>query len=166
MAEGKTMVDKISVTRSSVRPNQSGVSLIEVLVTVLILAIGLLGLASLQANALQMNQGANMRSQATGLAYDIADRMRANRPAALDGDYDTDWADVPDCAVPNLDGDIANRDLTEWRLALACALPQGQGRITTTGNTMSIQVRWDNSRLEDGVADNGGVEMFETRTSL
>lgn len=56
-----------------------GVTLIEVLVALVVLSIGVIGLAALQAQALQMNQGAYMRAQATNLAYDIADRMRTNR---------------------------------------------------------------------------------------
>lgn len=145
---------------------QRGISLIEVLITVLVLAIGLLGLASLQANALQMNQAANFRSQATGLAYDITDRMRANRSRALNGDYDADWNTVPDCAVPELSGTLAEQDLSEWQLALSCALPNGQGRIQRNDNVVTISIRWDNSRLSDGDADNPDTEIFVTRTAL
>ena len=56
----------------------SGFTLIEVLISMLILAVGLLGLAGLQATGLRNNLSAYNRSQATQLAYDMADRMRAN----------------------------------------------------------------------------------------
>ncbi|MCG8370459.1 MAG: type IV pilus modification protein PilV, partial [Proteobacteria bacterium] len=60
------------------RRGQSGVSLIEVLVSTVILAVGLVGVAGMQAMAMKNNQGAQMRSQASALAYDLADRMRGN----------------------------------------------------------------------------------------
>jgi len=56
----------------------TGFTLIEVLVAVVVLAGGLLGLAALQVTSLSSNQTAYNRSQATQLAYDIADRMRTH----------------------------------------------------------------------------------------
>ena len=56
----------------------TGFTLIEVLIAMIILAVGLLGLAGLQATTLKNNQSAYNRIKATQLAYDIADRMRAN----------------------------------------------------------------------------------------
>ena len=66
---------------------QRGFSLLEVLIAVVVLSIGLLGLASLQATSLRMNQEALMRSQEAHLAYDMIDRMRANRPGFIAGTY-------------------------------------------------------------------------------
>ena len=60
---------------------ESGFSLIEVLVALLVLSIGLLGLAALQAQGLRFNHDAYVRTQATNLAYDIVDRMRVNNTA-------------------------------------------------------------------------------------
>ncbi|WP_438438152.1 type IV pilus modification protein PilV [Hydrogenophilus thermoluteolus] len=60
-------------------------SQIEILIAVLVLAVGLLGVAALQANALKTNQSAVARSQAAMLAYLILDAMRANRDAATSG---------------------------------------------------------------------------------
>ncbi len=62
---------------------QRGMTLIEILVTVLVLAVGLLGMASLTVGSLKNNQGAFLRTQATILAYDMADRMRANSAEAI-----------------------------------------------------------------------------------
>ena len=67
--------------------SQAGFTLIEVLVSALILAIGLVGVAGLQAMSLKNNQAAYMRSQATALAYCVADRMRSNVVAANAGSY-------------------------------------------------------------------------------
>src|SRR5690606_22885225 len=57
---------------------QKGAGLLEVLIAIVIIAIGLLGLAGLQTVSLQLNQGALVRSQASNLAYDITERIRAN----------------------------------------------------------------------------------------
>lgn len=64
---------------------QSGVTLIEVLITVLVVSVGLLGLAALQTFALQAGNTAYQRSQATNVAYEALDFMRANRRLFLDG---------------------------------------------------------------------------------
>ncbi len=138
-----------------------GFTLIELLIALLVLSLGLLGLAQLQTKAVTFNQDAYLRSQATSLAYDMADRMRANRQAALDGAYDgVDFLDpAPACAA--VDGaTVAARDIAQWRRALACALPLGNGRIVRNGNAITISVSWDASR---GAED---PEVLETTTGL
>lgn len=109
---------------------ESGFSLIEVLVAVLVLAIGLLGLAALQASAVRFNHEAQLRSQAAFLAYDIADRMRVNpdpgynRNSFLDPRPNCDTEFTPDQGQT-----IAAQDLAEWDNFLACLLPGGEGRV-------------------------------------
>ena len=63
---------------------QGGFSLIEIMIAILVLAIGLLGFAMLQTMNLRFTQSANYRTQATNLAYDLLDQMRANRHDADD----------------------------------------------------------------------------------
>ncbi len=123
-----------------------GFTLLEVMVTVLVLSIGLLGLAGLQATSLKLNSSAYLRSQATNLAYDMADRMRANRQVALSGAYDGTAATT--CQVINPTGDMAEQDVAAWGNALACTLPQGAGSIATNGGIVTIVVQWDDSRGE------------------
>jgi len=65
--------------------HQNGVTLIEILITLLILAVGLLGLAALQGVSLQTGQVSYYRTQATNVAYEIADFARANRSIASQG---------------------------------------------------------------------------------
>ena len=67
------------------RAAQRGLTLIEVMVAVLVMSIGLLGMASLQLNALRGNTGAFWRSQATWFAYDMSDRLRSNQPGVASG---------------------------------------------------------------------------------
>jgi len=76
-------------------PNQSGSSLIEVLITLLIFTVGMLGLAALQLNALQGSSDSAQRSQSTWILQDIAERIRAN-PAGTAAQY----AAAPVCANP------------------------------------------------------------------
>lgn len=130
------------------RGQQGGASLIEVLVSAMVLSVGLLGLASLQATSLHFNVSALHRSAATDLAYDITDRMRANRTAALDGAYDGQaFAETPPaCAEVTLTGTRAQRDLQAWSTQLACQLPQGTGAIERTDAVVTVRIQWDDSR--------------------
>ncbi|MBK8535773.1 MAG: type IV pilus modification protein PilV [Candidatus Competibacteraceae bacterium] len=132
-------------------PKQKGFTLIEIMVAVVVLAIGLLGLAGLQATSLRFNDSAYQRSQATNLAYDMVDRMRANRQqAVVAGAYDGQALEnpPPNCAVVALAGTLAAQDIQAWRNALACTLPLGTGSITRVagGNVFTITVQWDDSR--------------------
>lgn len=113
-----------------------GFSLVELLVTVLILAIGLLGLAGLQARGLRDNKGALMRSQAVQCAQDILDRMRANRAAALAGSYNLDLGDDPPGSGVPFD------DLTQWKTNLAALLPYGDGSITVDSSSVTVVIDW------------------------
>ncbi len=96
----------------------AGFTLIESLVALLVLSIGLLGVAAMQLASLQANNGAFQRTQATFLAQDIADRMRANRTAAMAGDYDFDLGD----AAPGDIDTIAEADIVAWKDRLAATL--------------------------------------------
>jgi len=128
--------------------SQRGVGLIEVLVALLVLSIGLLGLASLQTHALRFNQGALLRTQATTLAYDIIDRMRANRQqASSTTSYTTSFGSgVPtgaDCEASDCSpGNIAAYDLNQWKTALRARLPNGDGAISVSAGIYTVQTRW------------------------
>ncbi len=117
-----------------------------------VLSVGLLGLAALQGSALKLAHQADIRSQATFLAYEMADRMRANRDAARADEYALDTFSAVDCD-PTLTlsdaGTLAERDLEEWRNTLSCLLPQGQGRIVRVGETVTIGVSCNDSRGAD-----------------
>lgn len=126
-----------------IRARQSaGFSLIEVLVSFLVLSIGVLGMAGLQLNALKFNQTAAVRSQATFLAYDIAERMRANRVKARGGSYNT-------ALTANAPGgtSIEATDLQQWKAALTSQLPDGKGAVVGTANKVTVTVQWDEARV-------------------
>ena len=131
-------------------PHSRGLTLVEILVALLILSLGLLGLAGLQTASLKFNTAAFYRTQATALAYGLADRMRANRAAALAGAYTVGLADpAPACAAPAVAGSVPQQDLSAWRMALACRLPLGNGSVARNGNEFTLTVQWDDSRGED-----------------
>ena len=139
-----------------------GVGLVEVMVALVVLSIGLLGVANLQLSGLRMTQEAYFHSQAAVLAQDIIDRMRANPAAAASGAYLRDsFAEekkAPRCAPVGLDGDVADQDLALWTQRLACALPAGDGTVVRRNDgVMRITVRW--RTREDG------EDAFATETT-
>jgi len=169
---------KISLASMGRRSGQSGFTLIEVLVSVIVLSIGLVGVAGLQATSLANNQSAIMRSQASALAYDLADRMRSNITSANAGMYDpTAAAAVASCATVAgcTPQELANNDLDQWITSLADNLPLGEGFVCIdstpndgssstapacdgVGSQFSVKVWWDDNRdgdidLADGYSD-------------
>jgi type IV pilus assembly protein PilV len=147
-----------------IRESQVGFTMIEVMVALVVLSIGLLGIAKLMLFASQSNDSAYLRSQATELAYQMLDTMRANRAAAIAGNYDTaiGTAAAPaasclatQCSAQNL----AAYDVYAWKQRLSVAstpvaglLPGGTGSITTntpstspTMTTATIIVQWDDA---------------------
>lgn len=129
--------------------NSKGFTIIEVLVAMAILSFGVLSLGVLQLTALQNTQGGYLRSQATILAYDIVDSMRANIPAVSAGDYQiTFGAGTPatvDCYGAGADcstDQLASSDLNRWRTVLSNYLPGGNGQVGTAdiGDTTQVTV--------------------------
>ena len=128
------------------RAFQVGFSLLEVLIAVVILSFGLLGLAGLQANSLKNNHSAYLRSQAVWQAYDMADRMRANRTGLEAGAYD-DMEGIP--GNPNCEANtcsaaqMAQYDAALWNGNNATRLPAGAGTVIAQGGGVyDITVSW------------------------
>ena len=126
----------------------SGFTFIEALVALIVLSIGLLGVAALQLSSLRSNHSSPLRSQATLLASDMVDRMRVNRTAALGGAYDVDFDDIAD----DESAQQSQIDLVRWQANLDDTLPDGKGSITrnVVGGvaTFTITVQWDDTRGE------------------
>lgn len=124
-----------------------GFTLLEVLIALLVLSIGLLGLAALQTVGLRSNQMATMRTLATQAAYDITDRMRSN-PTAVDA-QEYVITTVQDPGDTTATGQ-ALTDLTEWRDEVE-QLPGGQSKIVRAVDadgvvTHTITVHWNENR--------------------
>lgn len=115
---------------------QRGVGLVEVLVATLLVSIGLLTLASLQALALSRSTSAALRTEAVGQSYDLLDRMRANRAQAIGGLYNLAFDDTPTGST------LAAADLASWKAALDSLLPDGDGQVRVDAQVVTITVRW------------------------
>jgi type IV pilus assembly protein PilV len=148
-----------------------GFSLLEVLVALLVLSVGLLGLAGLSAKGMNSNQSAYYLSQAMAQAYDMADRMRANRAGFAAGNYDSvsGIPSDPGCISTGCSStsQIALYDANRWNTANANLLPSGRGTVTVqAGNIRIITVMWDEQRTgATGTACGGGsadLTCFQT----
>jgi type IV pilus assembly protein PilV len=134
------------VTNNLVKSSK-GFTLIEVLIAVLVLSIGLLGLASLQANGMRSNFTAYARSQAVILANDMADRIRANPTAAALYNNINAPAGDPGCTAADCTAaEIADHDTAVWYTNLQNALPNGTGTVTGNGTVFTVSVMWDEDR--------------------
>ena len=141
---------------------QHGVGLIEILIAILVMSIGMLGVAALQATALRNSQSALERSVAVIETYSILDAMRANRPGAMAGNYDLPMNDP--CAAPAVGG-LAQQDLSDWLASVRGALgPTACGSIVRVGSTgaVVVTVQWDDTRGSGGDA----AQRLVTRTRL
>ncbi len=149
-ATGRKQVKRETITVNTYKnlPASTGFTLTEVLVALLVLGIGLLGLAALQARGVKFNHDANARSQATLLAYQIMDQMRAD--AASMASYCTDSTACPSTyATPssdpasacNLASSSVQNTIDCWMAAVREVLPAGDGEITT--NTTGGDTKYD-----------------------
>lgn len=143
---------------------QRGAGLIEILVAVLILALGLLGMAGLQANALKKNQSSLARSQAVMFSYYILDAMRADRSGALSGNYNTSTSGICDPAAV-LGTSLADNTRKDWLQRMRSSLGDTASTcgIINCDNTgvCTVTVRWDDER-----AGGLGAQDFVTRSRL
>jgi type IV pilus assembly protein PilV len=131
---------------------QNGFTLIEVLVTLVIMAVGMLGLAGMQATSLKNTESSYQRSQATIMAYDMLDRMRANSAGVDSGSYNsistTAAGGTSNCGSVECDPSaMAGYDDAEWHAQLASLLPAGTGSVAGSGtdSLFTITVTWDDN---------------------
>lgn len=137
---------------------QRGMTLVEVLVTLIIMSVGLLGVAALQLTSLRNNYDAYTRSQAAVLAADILDRMRANRSAAISG---TGYTVA--LGTYNSNTTQAERDISAWKATLAQQLPVGDGDIARDPATGIVTIRIQWSERDDAA---GQTLTFQTMSVI
>jgi type IV pilus assembly protein PilV len=154
--------------------------MVEVLVSLVVLSIGLLGIGKLVLFSARANDSAYLRSQATALAYEILDNMRANLPTAKAQGYDVALATVPNAPQGCLSSicsavQVANYDVYTWKQRLQ-VLPAGQGSVVTSATTpvtATITVQWDDEAAQStfagtaaGVATAGNLQSIVLETVL
>ncbi|MBL3558249.1 MULTISPECIES: type IV pilus modification protein PilV [Marinobacter] len=152
------MIPAIALTmrrqpRSVGLEQQSGLGLIEILITVLVLGIGILGVASTQVVSLQMNAQSQSRSQAVLLAEDILDRIRANSDNFDDyalAQGNAQGADGGECdtSFAPANATVAANDIAAWENSLACLLPEAQRTVAVSMNVnnliiATVTIDWD-----------------------
>jgi type IV pilus assembly protein PilV len=130
---------------------QAGFSLIEAMVSLVVVSVGMIGIAALYGQGLSAGRTALYRTQAVNLAADMADRIRVNRmgganyagPAA---NNNCDPGGGVNCTPPQM----AAHDLWVWTAQVAQQLPNGVGLVQflgTTPPTYTIQVTWQETGL-------------------
>jgi type IV pilus assembly protein PilV len=132
-------------SQSSARANH-GMSLVEVLVALVVISTGLLGVAGLQVLTLQNNHNSLLRTQASALADDILERMRANRDpsnaAASLASY------VHNFGAPTGSGTRAKDDIAGWITLVRATMPTApdgsvsDGSVAVNGNLVTVTIRW------------------------
>lgn len=137
---------------------QTGASLIEVLVSVVIIAIGLLGLAALQNISLKLSYESYVRTQATFLAYDMIDRIRANPETAENYSIDENGT-IGQVSCFNGDNCTSNEmrqfDLYHWREQARALLPNAGVSISYDDSQLlySMRIKWEDRYRNDVTED-------------
>lgn len=161
MSNSMSPLARGSARRLGARNRMRGLSLIEILVSVVILGIGLLGVAAMQSLALRGGQSSLEASQAVMQTNAIIEAMRANRANAAA--YNTGGMV---CAAGS-GGTLAQNDLENWITSLKTDVGGTDTDTTTCGEIAGcpdacvVTVQWDDSR-----AGGGSTREFETRTRI
>lgn len=129
------------------RTRQRGFSLVEVLIALVIMSVGMLGIAGLYVQSLQAGRTSMLRHNAVTLAGDVADRIRANPRAGVT--YQDSTGQDRSCVANNTDcneTEMAEHDIFLWRDQAADTLPGGDVTITFDDtvfpNEYTINVNW------------------------
>jgi len=176
------------MNKLTLRPGEHGFTLIEVLVAMLVLMVGVLGVAAMQLVSFQNNQGAYYRTQATYIAAEILDRIRANEPASYaiyDGVDTTDSNTIPSdpgCAA-TLSGcspaAMAAMDVRDWGAHFVdvfsvtdyrTTIPSSNATIARVGDIFTVQVTWaqrvwDNTDNADGSTERSLINQSVALTA-
>lgn len=148
------------------RNTASGFTLLEVLIALVVIALGLLGFAMLQTLSVRYAQSANLRTQATNLAYDLLDQVRANRS------YAAQYTAVTQGSFDGVTGSACSRpvavvtpaaSMARWRCQVRATLGGGANAdVVLAGPQMTVTIRWSDARGavgEVGATSNGSVSI-------
>ncbi len=144
---------------------QGGFSLIEVLVSVAIFGIGVLGLMALQSQSVGVNSDAMHRSVANILIFDMFERMIANRPQVVSGSYNLALSDLSD--LSGSASTIPQQDINDWLSSIDSWLPDGEGAISCDSNAICrVEIRWLRRFEQSDVDQQGNVDADDAIQQL
>lgn len=157
---------------------QKAFTLFEVLVMVVILAIGMLGISSMLLIARKSSNSNYLRQEAIQLAFNIIETMRTNRNAAIDGDYNvsnisstgkttTPSAPSSNCFASTCNQvQIANYDTWNWLANEVTMLPDGTGSIQTTpsgtSTLVTVTIQWNDAPAQAILGSNGEISSVNS----
>lgn len=162
---------------------QRGVTLLESMVAIVLVALGVLGILGVQLRTLAETQTAVRRAQAIRLIEDLSERIKSNPSALASGvlaRYEVDWGavtgDVPSCTTaPGCEaGDMARADIVQWKATVAATLPLGDAavfRVAAGGannvrTQLAVMIGWrENERRREGDTDEQ-VAAYKTPFTL
>lgn len=130
----------------------SGFTMLEMLVSLVILSVGLLGVAILQTKGQQFNHMSYLYTQASYLAYDLMDRMRANETIAKTGGYQRQLPTElsSDCTKQTCtSSQMVEFDLYSWKTLLEQTLPGGEAQIVWSSPNYTISIKWLNDQKDE-----------------
>jgi len=128
------------------KQSQHGLTLVEAMIALLVISIGLLGIAALQLTAMNQNSSSLNHSQAVRYAYNMSDRIRANMiQFAQYRGIDTNGPYSQDCeGGPCNPGQMLTADAEDWK-TLVETLPGGRGMIFDDVDGVRVVVMWDDN---------------------
>lgn len=134
-----------------------GYSLIEVLLTLLIVGVGILGLSAANLAALRARGLSSLESTATQLASDMMERLRAQAPLARNGAFNRDFtAPLP---APN-SADAATRELSAWLAQLQTKLPSGMAAIAVAPDGRAqVMLQWNATPSGTGASKTASIRL-------
>jgi type IV pilus assembly protein PilV len=138
---------------SMLRPThkETGFSLIEAMVSLIVMSVGMLGIAALYGQGLRAGSSALYRTQAVTLVADMADRIRENRIAGVFyNNAPANHACDPGGGANCTPTEMAEHDVFNWTAQVAALLPSGVGSVRFAAGTppsYTIQVQWEETGL-------------------
>jgi len=162
----------MNIAKQKPHKNQAGTSLIEMMVALFVLAIGLLGVLSMQVKSMQFNQSAYYYAQAVYLANDILESMRSS-PAQADT-YLLDLTDVTPASSKNCEtsnevcstAEMRDWTLNQWRTNVSNTLSAGRSAVSSNGNFYTITVQFDDSRSEAAGTEGPSLSEYVLVTEI
>lgn len=129
------------------KQRQAGFSLVEIMVSLVVLSVGLLGISAMLITSLKNAQASSAQNQATIQAGTMMDVLRSNKPSAIVGQYNLNQYT---CTRPSADNPIG-AEQARWITSLQQQVsPTACGRIRCSSLTCEVSIRWDDSRGTGG----------------